>query len=259
MKKAIIVLSLLVLVSGCTIGDNSNNITEKNASENLNYYNDSEVTSRINDIKNGAAPKVKIDSKNIESNQSKENKQMIMENQNQQTKSVKTDGEIKDYALIETNMGNIKIGLYSDDSPITVNNFKKYISDEFYSGTIFHRVMDGFMVQGGGFDKKGNQKQTLEPIKNEANNGIDNKRGTLAMARTMVVDSATSQFFINLISNDFLNYKDDSNYGYAVFGEVVEGMDVVDNIAKVETGNSGGHQDWPIKDVEIKSIKMINK
>jgi cyclophilin family peptidyl-prolyl cis-trans isomerase len=160
-------------------------------------------------------------------------------------------------AVIKTNKGDIKIELDREHAPITVENFLNYVSEGFYDGTVFHRVIKGFMVQGGGFTVDSEQKETKEPIKNEADNGLSNDRGTLAMARTMVVDSATSQFFINLVDNDFLNYKDDANYGYAVFGRVVEGMDVVDEIAKVDTGVNGPHQDWPIEDVVIESVEIV--
>ncbi|HOZ56324.1 MAG TPA: peptidylprolyl isomerase [bacterium] len=176
--------------------------------------------------------------------------------QNQQPVAASPD-EAGEMALIKTSMGDITIKLYPEIAPITVANFKQYINNKYYDGTIFHRVMDGFMIQGGGFDAEGNQKATLEPIKNEAKNGLSNKRGTLAMARTTVVDSATSQFFINLIDNNFLDYKDDANYGYAVFGEVVDGMDVVGKIAKVETGDNGMHQNWPVENVVINSIEMV--
>ena len=179
-----------------------------------------------------------------------------MTEQNQETTST-NQSEVKEFALIKTSMGDIKIKLNAEKAPISVANFQKYVSNKSYDGTIFHRVMDGFMIQGGGFDIAGNQKATLEPIKNEAKNGLSNKRGTLAMARTMVVDSATSQFFINLIDNNFLDYKDDANYGYAVFGEVVDGMDVVDKIAKVETGDHGINQNWPVENVVINSIEMV--
>ena len=192
----------------------------------------------------------------INTNQTNE-KQMpkIQEEKNSSTVSLKS--EDSNFALIKTSMGDIKIKLFAEESPITVENFKKYIDNKFYDGTVFHRVMDGFMVQGGGFDINSEQKQTLPEIKNEAKNGIKNTRGTLAMARTMVVDSATAQFFINLVDNDFLNYKDDANYGYAVFAEVVDGMDIVNEIAKVETGNNGPHQNWPTKNIIINSIEMV--
>ncbi len=160
-------------------------------------------------------------------------------------------------AVIKTNKGDIKIELDREHAPITVENFLNYVSEGFYDGTVFHRVIKGFMAQGGGFTADGEQKEPKEPIKNEANNGLSNGRGTLAMARTMVVDSATSQFFINLVDNDFLNYKDDANYGYAVFGRVVEGMDVVDEIAKVDTGVNGPHQDWPIVDIVIEGVEVV--
>lgn len=189
-----------------------------------------------------------------QANLTNQNNQMIEQGQQP---AVSSSDEVGELALIKTSEGNITIKLYSESAPITVANFKQYINNKFYDGTIFHRVMNGFMIQGGGFDMDGNQKTTLEPIKNEAKNGASNKRGTLAMARTNVVDSATAQFFINLLDNDFLNYKDDNNYGYAVFGEVVDGMDIVDKIAKVETKDNGMHQNWPVENIVINSIEMV--
>jgi len=160
---------------------------------------------------------------------------------------------------IETSKGNIKVELDKEKAPVTVTNFVAYVNDKFYDGTIFHRVIPTFMIQGGGFDEKMSQKPTKPPIKNEAGNGLQNKRGTIAMARTGVVDSATAQFFINVKDNDFLNHRDDSNqgYGYAVFGKVIEGMDVVDKIKDVPTGNKGGFQDVPVETVVIKSIRIV--
>lgn len=139
---------------------------------------------------------------------------------------------------LTTNMGNIVIELYSDTAPITVANFLGYVKNGHYVGTIFHRVIPGFMAQGGGFDTDLNQKPTLPPIQNEADNGLKNKRGTIAMARTNDPHSATTQFFINLVDNDFLDHNEKSirGWGYAVFGKVVEGMDTVDKIAEVPTG-----------------------
>ncbi|MCS3901541.1 peptidylprolyl isomerase [Methanococcus voltae] len=157
-------------------------------------------------------------------------------------------------ATIITNKGTMKAELFEKEAPITVENFKKYAEEGFYNNTIFHRVINGFMVQGGGFTTDGVQKETHAPIKNEAKNGLSNKRGTLAMARTNVVDSATSQFFINHIDNAFLNYQNDMNYGYAVFGELKEGFEVLDEIAKVKTGNKSYFQDWPVEDVIIEKI-----
>jgi len=160
--------------------------------------------------------------------------------------------------LIKTNKGDITVKLDAEKAPITVKNFLEYTNEGFYSNTLFHRVIPGFMVQGGGFDKNFTQKKTHAPIKNEANNGLKNKRGSLAMARTSDPDSASSQFFINLVDNDFLNFTSatPSGYGYAVFGEVIEGMDVVDAIAKVKTANRNGHQNVPVEDVFIESITV---
>ena len=161
-------------------------------------------------------------------------------------------------ATIETSMGSITVELDDAKAPITVKNFLDYAASGHYDGTIFHRVIDGFMIQGGGFTKSMDQKPTKAPIKNEAANGLTNKRGTIAMARTMVVDSATSQFFINLVDNDFLNFRAPTPqyYGYAVFGKVTDGMDVVDKIAKVKTGFAGPHQNVPEEPVVIKKVHV---
>ena len=161
-------------------------------------------------------------------------------------------------AIIETSKGTITIALNDEKSPATVANFVQYARDGHYDGTIFHRVIDGFMIQGGGFTKEMNQKPTRGPIRNEAVNGLKNRRGTIAMARTMVVDSATSQFFINLVDNDFLDFTSPTpqGYGYAVFGEVVDGMSIVDEIAKVKTGFFGAHQNVPETPVVIKKITI---
>lgn len=156
---------------------------------------------------------------------------------------------------IKTNHGDIGVELFEEKAPISCENFRQYIEDGHFDGTIFHRVIPNFMVQGGGMDASMNSKPTREPIKNEADNGEKNERGTLAMARTGVVDSATSQFFINLNNNDFLNHGG-RDFGYAVFGKVSEGMDVVDKIAKVKTGNSGGHQDVPVEAVTIIEVTI---
>ena len=153
--------------------------------------------------------------------------------------------------VIETSMGKIEVELNAELAPISVANFMQYVESGFYNGTIFHRVINNFMVQGGGFDKFMQKKTTLPAIKNEAKNGLKNDRGTLAMARTGIVDSATSQFFINHKDNDFLNHGG-RDYGYAVFGKVTKGMDVVDAIARVQT-KSG---DVPVNPVAIKNIKL---
>ena len=154
---------------------------------------------------------------------------------------------------IKTNHGDIQVKLFEDKAPITCENFRQYIEDGFFANTIFHRVIPNFMIQGGGFDPEMQQKSTRPPIKNEADNGESNRRGTLAMARTMDVNSATAQFFINLRDNTFLDHGG-RDFGYAVFGEVTDGMDVVDAIAGVETGNRGGHQDVPVEAVTILEV-----
>lgn len=161
--------------------------------------------------------------------------------------------------LIETSMGDIKIELFKEKAPITVKNFLNYVKDGFYDGLIFHRVIKDFMVQGGGMSEALEQKKPKFAIKNEATNGLFNTRGTLAMARTAVVDSATSQFFINTVDNLFLNHagKQPDRYGYCVFGQVIDGMDVVDQIRVVKTGTKSGHSDVPVEPVFIKSAKLI--
>ena len=161
--------------------------------------------------------------------------------------------------LVETSMGNIRIELFEKEAPISVKNFLDYVKTGFYNGTIFHRVIPGFMAQGGGFGPDMTQKQAKAPIKNEAGNGLKNDRGTIAMARTMIVDSATAQFFINVVNNGALNHRDDSvqGFGYAVFGRVIEGMDVVDAIVKVKTEAVKGHRDVPVTPVIIKSVTVV--
>lgn len=158
--------------------------------------------------------------------------------------------------LFTTNMGDIEVELYPQKAPITVANFLKYVNSGFYNNTIFHRVIPNFMIQGGGFTENMTQKETQAAIKNEANNGLKNDRGTISMARTAMVDSATSQFFINLKNNDFLN-NGSRDFGYAVFGKVISGMDVVDKIAEVRTSIRSGAQDVPVKPVIIISAKEI--
>ncbi len=158
---------------------------------------------------------------------------------------------------MDTNFGAITIELDAENAPLTVANFKQYIADGFYNNTIFHRVIPNFMIQGGGFNPGMIQKQTMDPIENEAHNGLGNDRGTIAMARTNDPHSATAQFFINLKDNTFLNHsgKNPQGWGYCVFGKVTEGMDVVDKIAAVSTGNSAGHADVPVNDVVILNVE----
>ena len=153
--------------------------------------------------------------------------------------------------VFETTLGNFEVELFDKEAPISAKNFQDYVDEGFFDGVVFHRVIPGFMIQGGGFEPGMKQKKTKEAIKNEATNGLKNKRGTLAMARTNVVDSATAQFFVNLVDNDFLDHTGPSNYGYAVFGKVTSGMDVIDKIAKVATTNRSGHQNVPADDVVI--------
>ena len=160
---------------------------------------------------------------------------------------------------LSTSMGDVTIELYPEQAPVSVSNFLAYVDSDFYNGTVFHRVIPGFMIQGGGFTAEMGQKPTRAAIKNEADNGLLNTRGTLAMARTMVVDSATSQFFVNTVDNTFLNFKNKTpqGYGYAVFGKVIDGMDVIDKIEKVRTGNKGPHQNVPVETVSILNTERL--
>jgi peptidyl-prolyl cis-trans isomerase B (cyclophilin B) len=169
-------------------------------------------------------------------------------------------GEEKNPVVVmDTSFGKIKIELFQDKAPITAKNFLQYADDKFYDGTIFHRVISDFMIQGGGMEPGLKEKKTRAPIRNESTNGLSNVRGTIAMARTNVPDSATAQFFINVKTNDFLDRaKARDKVGYAVFGKVIEGMDVVDKIREVETGNRGGHENVPVQDVVIRSVRRAN-
>jgi cyclophilin family peptidyl-prolyl cis-trans isomerase len=159
--------------------------------------------------------------------------------------------EANPVVVMETSKGTITIELYPDKAPVSVENFLWYVDNSFYDGLIFHRVIPDFMIQGGGFTKDLVKKSSNPPIKNEANNGLKNNRGTVAMARTPDPNSATCQFFINLKDNNFLNYQNPQNYGYAVFGEVIDGMDVVDAIAAVKTATKDGYKDVPATPVVI--------
>ncbi|NQD38706.1 peptidylprolyl isomerase B [Permianibacter sp. IMCC34836] len=159
---------------------------------------------------------------------------------------------------LHTNHGDITLELFADKAPITVANFLDYCRSGHYNNTIFHRVINGFMIQGGGFEPGMNQKSTKATIKNEANNGVSNKTGTIAMARTSEPHSASAQFFINVKDNDFLDFKSESvqGWGYCVFGQVKDGMDVVNKIKTVATGRSGGHSDVPVDDVVIEKVTV---
>jgi cyclophilin family peptidyl-prolyl cis-trans isomerase len=166
------------------------------------------------------------------------------------------------YAVIETNRGSIKLELFDEKAPVTVKNFLSYANKGFYDGTIFHRVIPDFMIQGGGFTTELVRKETAPPIRNEADNGFKNVRGTIAMARTSVVNSATSQFFINLKDNDFLDHRGSApaTYGYAVFGRVIQGMEVVDSIGSTPTERKSPlFQDLPRDPVIIRSVKKVGK
>ncbi|MEE4302593.1 MAG: peptidylprolyl isomerase [Wenzhouxiangella sp.] len=161
--------------------------------------------------------------------------------------------------ILHTNLGAITVELFEKEAPESTENFLRYARDGHYDGTIFHRVIDNFMIQGGGFDSDFNQKSTREPIENEADNGLENKRGTLAMARTNDPHSATAQFFINVSDNDFLNHRgkmSGQTWGYAVFGRVVDGMNVVDEIRSVETTSKGMHRDVPVEPVIIERVEL---
>ena len=157
----------------------------------------------------------------------------------------------------ETSLGNFTIELYQKEAPVSVENFLRYVDDKHFGGTIFHRVIPGFVIQGGGLEADMSQKKTRQPIKNEATNGLKNERGSLSMARTNDINSATSQFFVNLKDNEFLDHKPGS-YGYAVFGRVTAGMDVVDQIAAARTGRRKGFDDAPLEDVVIVSARRAD-
>jgi peptidyl-prolyl cis-trans isomerase B (cyclophilin B) len=168
-------------------------------------------------------------------------------------------GDVQNQVKLETSMGDIVIALDSTAAPVTVANFLGYVNSGFYDGTIFHRVIPGFMIQGGGMTDSMKEKSTRTPIKNEAGNGLTNDRGTIAMARTNDPNSATAQFFINTVTNSFLNHtaNTDQGWGYCVFGKVIEGMEVVDVIAKTPTGNRGPYSDVPVTPVVIKKASVV--
>ena len=201
------------------------------------------------------APSIGTAAEKAKSDAKQETKKETPKDSKAATKGDKVSGN--PHVTIETSMGNIEVELFQDKAPISTKNFLDYVDKGFYSGTIFHRVINNFMIQGGGFTKEMQQKPTGAQIKNEAGNGVKNDKYTLAMARTNVVDSATAQFFINVKDNDFLNQRDTSpaGFGYAVFGKVVQGQDVVDKIKAVATGNKSGMSDVPTTPVEIISAK----
>ena len=173
--------------------------------------------------------------------------------------TIGANAEMNTIVMMETTEGNIKIELFDESAPDTVSNFKSYVESNFFNETIFHRVINGFMIQGGGLNADMSEKESMQAIKNEATNGKSNKRGTIAMARTSDPHSATSQFFINLKDNEFLDFTEESpqGWGYCVFGEVIEGMEVVDKIAEVKTGNSGYHENVPLNPIKIISVKIL--
>jgi cyclophilin family peptidyl-prolyl cis-trans isomerase len=170
-------------------------------------------------------------------------------------------GRNRSMVVMETSEGTIKLELWADKAPMTVKNFLRYVEDGFFEGTVFHRVIKDFMIQGGGLTADLQPKQTRDPIKNEASPELKNERGTIAMARTSMINSATSQFFINVVDNDFLNQKNKTpmGFGYAVFGKVVEGMDVVDKIREVPTTTQGQFENVPVKPVVILSVKQLQQ
>ncbi|WP_434926647.1 peptidylprolyl isomerase [Shewanella sp. HL-SH8] len=159
---------------------------------------------------------------------------------------------------LHTNLGDISLQLDAEKAPITAANFMKYVEEGFYEGTVFHRVIDGFMIQGGGFTEEMDQKRVNASIKNEASNGLSNRKGTVAMARTSDPHSATAQFFINVNDNTFLDFKSETSqgWGYCVFGEVVEGLDIIEKMKVVATGNRGMHQDVPLEAIVIQSVSV---
>ncbi len=157
----------------------------------------------------------------------------------------------------ETSLGDFVVELFPGEAPVTSENFLQYVDAGHFDGTVFHRVIPGFVIQGGGLTEDMSQKKTRAPIENEATNGLRNLRGTLSMARTNDINSATSQFFVNLADNAFLDHQGSRNYGYAVFGKVVEGMEVIDAIAKVKTGRRRGHDDVPIVAVVVRSARRV--
>ncbi|HYH01596.1 MAG TPA: peptidylprolyl isomerase [Bacillota bacterium] len=178
---------------------------------------------------------------------------------NQLTEPNISGNETNPQVLLETSLGNIVLELYPDKAPITVENFLSYVDSGFYNGTIFHRIIPGFMIQGGGMTPGLNEKSTQAPIKNEAANGLSNERGTIAMARTQVVDSATSQFFINVKDNAFLDHRNNTmnGFGYCVFGKVVDGMDVADKIVAKPTKSVNYYDDVPVEDIMIVKAQKV--
>lgn len=180
--------------------------------------------------------------------------------ESEETTTERNDPMSRPRVHLQTSKGDLTIELYQEEAPKSAANFLAYVESGFYDGTIFHRVIPGFMVQGGGFSADMSQKETRDPIENEADNGMKNKRGTLAMARTMDPNSATAQFFVNTVDNTFLNHtaKNAQGWGYTVFAEVVEGMDVIDAIVKVPTGSKGGHQNVPNEPVVIEKVTVVD-
>ncbi|MFH1744984.1 MAG: peptidylprolyl isomerase [bacterium] len=261
-KNVFLLLFFSMILSACVSNQNRSVITEKNAPAGLGSYDENNDAQRIREFQYSQLE---------QSEQAQEAEQAAQPPAEQAPPAEEpprpdefnknnlidmTQYEFSNTAIIKTNFGEIKIKLNPESAPISVDNFKKYAVSGFYDNTVFHRVISGFMVQCGGFGQDKKEKETEASIKNEADNGLKNNRGTVAMARTMEINSATSQFFINLVDNDFLNYKDDNNYGYAVFGEVISGMDTVDKIAKIKVDNNGLYENWPTEEVIIESIVL---
>jgi len=219
MRAAILVLILMMLISGCAVVEQKREYTEKQS------------------ITVPAEPEEDMAPEEPATELEEEDENMAK----------------KVTVVMETSKGTIEIDLNERDAPVTVANFLTYVDEGFYDGTVFHRVIDGFMIQGGGFTPDGKQKKTHSPIELESQNGLKNKRGSIAMARTNVPDSATAQFFINVADNAMLDYAP-GNDGYAVFGKVVSGMEVVDSIKSVQTTTKGGMADWPVEDVMIEKV-----
>ncbi len=234
MKKIVFLILLTIMLTACV----SNELTINNENKNEN--------SNENKLTDGNIEDNEMDSKSISINQDK--------NDDSDTKKEKSS-EVDNMAIVvfETSLGNFEVELNQEKAPISVENFLSYVNEGYYENTIFHRVIPDFMVQGGGFTEDMSQKDTKDPIKNEADNGLKNDKYTLAMARTSVVDSATSQFFINTNNNDFLNHGG-RDFGYAVFGKVTSGTEVIDSINTVETGSQNGFQDVPTEPVIMTKV-----
>jgi peptidyl-prolyl cis-trans isomerase B (cyclophilin B) len=259
MRPLIVCIVIATMLTACSLPTGDTAQTGDSPVGSAGNFDEFDTIKRINDIKYGAAPKVKPTGNKGSAPTPPPVQKAPTPSAPPARSSLTVDETTKNMnkAKFTTNKGEILIELYPEQAPVSVENFKSYIKSGFYNGTIFHRVIPNFMIQGGGFAPDGSQKATDQPIVNEAANGLKNERGTLAMARTQVVDSATSQFFINLIDNAFLDHQGPENFGYAVFGKVIGGMEVVDLIAQVSTGDKGPHQNWPTEDVIIEAAELV--